>query len=557
MDFRRSILWVIFTASVIFLYNAWLRDNGRAGLFGEPPVAGVSAAAPTSSVPQPAALGSAALPAAAVAGGRAAVPTTAAVQPATLTDVRTDVLDVKLSSRGGNLVYARLLKYASEGEAGHDVVLFDDTATHKYMAQSGLVGGDFPNHETPMTVLPGPTTLGSANSVTVRLQSPVVGGVQLLRSYTFHRGSYVVDVRNDIVNKGTSAVSPQLYMQLVRDGKEPAQGNTHFYHTFTGAAVYDSKGKFQKFAFKDFEPQAKTIEAADGWAAIVQHYFVSAWLPQPETGSRQFYLRKLGADLYATGIMMQLPSIAPGAQLVQHDRLFVGPEVESQLEGLAPGFDLVKDYGWVTIIAKPLFWVLEHIHKLLGNWGWSIIGLTILLKLLFFPLTAASYRSMARMKAVAPRLNALRERHKDDPSAMNAAMVEMYRKEKINPLGGCLPVVIQIPVFIALYWVLLSSVELRGAPWLGWIHDLAAKDPYYILPLIMTGTSFLQVKLNPTPPDPMQARLMWIMPLAFSVMFFMFPSGLVLYWLTNNIFSIAQQWFINRKMGVPEFKSPS
>ena len=550
MDFRRSVLWVIFTASVIFLYNAWLRDNGRAGLFGEPPVA--SAPQAQGSVPQPAALGGATVPAA--GGAAAAAPV---VQPATLTEVRTDVLDVKVSSAGGSIVYASLRKYPSEADPKRDVVLFDDAGGNVYMAQSGLVGGAFPNHETSMTVLPGPTTLGSADSVTLRLQSAVVGGVQLLRSYTFHRGSYVVDVRNEVINRGSVAVAPQLYLQLVRDGKEPAENGTHFSHTFVGAAIYDSKDKFQKYEFKDIEPQAKTIQAADGWTAIVQHYFVSAWLPQPEVGSRQFYVRKLGADLYATGVMLPLPQLAPGQQAVQSDRLYVGPQIESRLQALAPGFDLVKDYGWVTIIAKPLFWVLEHIHDALGNWGWSIIGLTILLKLLFFPLTAASYRSMARMKAVGPRMNALRERHKDDPAAMNAAMVEMYRKEKINPLGGCLPVVIQIPVFIALYWVLQSSVELRGAPWLGWIHDLSAKDPFYILPLVMTASSFLQVKLNPTPPDPMQARLMWIMPLAFSVMFFMFPSGLVLYWLTNNIFSIAQQWFINKKMGVPEFKTPS
>jgi YidC/Oxa1 family membrane protein insertase len=556
MDFRRSVLWVIFTVSVIFLYNSWLRYNGGSGLFGEPPAVTATASAPagrTGDVPVPLAQNATALPGAAAP---AVVPSSPATAPsATLTSIRTDVLDIKVSSEGGNLVYARLLKYASHSDAKDDVVLFDNSASNTYLAQSGLVGGDYPNHKTPMVLLPGPTSMGSADTLTVRLQSPVIGGVQLTRSYTFKRGSYVIAVRNEISNRGQTAVAPQLYMQLVRDGNDPSTG-THFYHTFTGPAVYDSKEKFQKFEFKDIHEQVKTIKSSDGWLAMVQHYFVSAWLPQPDTGDREFYLRKLQPNLYAVGVMLQLPQLAPGAQTVQTDTLYVGPEIESQLQGLAPGFELVKDYGWVTIIAKPLFWVLEQVHKVLGNWGWSIIGLTILLKLLFFPLTAASYRSMARMKAVAPRLTALRERHKDDQAAMNAAMVEMYRKEKINPLGGCLPIVIQIPVFIALYWVLLSSVELRGAPWLGWIHDLSAKDPYYILPLIMTGTSFLQVKLNPTPPDPMQARLMWIMPLAFSVMFFLFPAGLVLYWLTNNIFSIAQQWFINKKMGVPEFSEP-
>ncbi|OIQ90407.1 membrane protein insertase YidC [mine drainage metagenome] len=556
MDFRRSVLWVIFTISVIFLYNSWLRYNGQSGLFGEP--AAVTAKAPASAgragdVPTPALQTPAALPGGAAAASVA--PGVASAPKATLTSIRTDVLDMKVSSEGGNLVYAKLLKYASHADAQDNLVLLDNSPNNTYMAQSGLVGGDFPNHKTPMTLLPGPTEMGGADTLTVRMQSPVVGGLQLTRSYTFKRGSYVIAVSNEIVNKGTTPATPQLYLQLVRDGNDPSTG-THFYHTFTGPAIYDSKDKFQKFEFKDIGDQTKTIKSDDGWLAMVQHYFVSAWLPHPDKGPREFYLRKLEPNLYATGVMLPLPTLAPGARTVQTDTLYVGPEIESQLQGLAPGFELVKDYGWVTIIAKPLFWVLEQIHAVLRNWGWSIIALTVLLKLLFFPLTAASYRSMARMKAVAPRLNALRERHKNDQAAMNAAMVEMYRKEKINPLGGCLPIVIQIPVFIALYWVLLSSVELRGAPWLGWIHDLSAKDPYYILPAIMTATSFLQVKLNPTPPDPMQARLMWIMPAAFSVMFFFFPAGLVLYWLTNNLISIAQQWFINKKMGVPEFSDP-
>ncbi|MHB1668530.1 MAG: membrane protein insertase YidC [Thiomonas sp.] len=555
MDFRRSVLWVIFTISVIFLYNSWLRYNGQSGLFGEAPVATAPAPAAvgrSGDVPTPTASVAAAPP----GGVPAPAVATAATSPAAqLTTIRTDVLDMKVSSEGGNLVYARLLDYTSHADAKDDVVLFDNSGSNIYMAQSGLVGGDFPNHKTPMTLLPGPTDMGSADTLTVRLQSPVVGGLQLTRSYTFKRGSYVIAVRNTVVNKGAAPATAQLYMQLVRDGNDPSTG-THFYHTFTGPTIYDSKDKFQKYEFKDISDQVKTIKSEDGWLAMVQHYFVTAWLPQPDKGAREFYLRKLEPNLYAVGVMLPLPTLAPGAQTVQNDTLYVGPEIESQLAGLAPGFELVKDYGWVTIIAKPLFWVLEQVHKVLGNWGWSIIGLTILLKLLFFPLTAASYKSMARMKAVAPRLTALRERHKDDPAAMNAAMVEMYRKEKINPLGGCLPIVIQIPVFIALYWVLLSSVELRGAPWMLWIHDLSAKDPFYILPVIMTGTSFLQVMLNPKPPDPMQARLMMIMPLAFSVMFFFFPAGLVLYWLTNNIFSIAQQWFINKKMGVPEFTQP-
>ena len=550
MDLRRSVLWVVFALSLVFLYNAWLRYNGQTDLFGTPPAKVASAAG--SAIPQPAPtpanLPTAAAPSpaapATIAGASKELP------PAQLTTIRTDLMEVRISSRGGNLVYARLLKYDSRSEPGKNVVLFDDTAHNKYMAQAGLIGGDFPNHETPMTVLPGARDLGSAQSLQVQLVSPDLGGVRLERTYTFTRGSYVVDVKNIVVNTGTAPVSPQLYLQIVRDGDTPPGDESHFYHTYTGPALYDNKDKFQKFEFKDLTATMAPRKADSGWVAMIQHYFVSAWVPEPYEGPRDFYTRKLDTNLYAVGVIQPLPKIAPGKQITTDAKLFVGPELESRLAAVAPGLELVKDYGWVTILAKPLFWLLEQIHKFVQNWGWSIIVVTLLIKLAFFPLTAASYKSMARMKAVGPRINALRETFKGDQAKMNQAMVELYRKEKINPLGGCLPIVIQIPVFIALYWVLLSSVELRGAPWILWIHDLSAKDPYYILPAIMTATSFLQVKLNPTPPDPMQARLMWIMPAAFSVMFFFFPAGLVLYWLTNNSLSIAQQWVINKKMGV-------
>lgn len=553
MDLRRSVLWVVFTMSMIFLYNSWLRYNGETDLFGIPPAHPKHAAsAPTSAVPQ-AVPGAAALPGATTAGAKStATPAvSAATRPAAQRiSIRTDLMEVQISSRGGNLVYAKLLKYESRTDPGKHVVLFDDSAGNVYMAQSGLIGGDFPNHETEMTVLPGPRNMGDAKTLQVKLVSPDLGGVRLERTYTFTRGSYVIDVQNTITNTGTAPVSPQLYMQLVRDGNTPPGDESHFYHTFTGPAYYDNADKFQKFEFKDLKTEPALKKADSGWVAMIQHYFVSAWVPQPDQGPRDFYTRKLGENLYAVGVIQPLPQIAPGKTITTDAKLFVGPQLESTLAALAPGLDLVKDYGWVTILAKPIFWLLELIHRLVNNWGWSIIVLTLLIKLAFFPLTAASYKSMARMKAIAPRINALREAYKDDQAKMNQAMVELYRKEKINPLGGCLPIVVQIPVFIALYWVLLSSVELRGAPWILWIHDLSAKDPYYILPAVMTATSFLQVKLNPTPPDPVQARLMWIMPAVFSIMFFFFPSGLVLYWLTNNVTSIAQQWLINKKMGV-------
>jgi YidC/Oxa1 family membrane protein insertase len=376
------------------------------------------------------------------------------------------------------------------------------------------------------------------------------GGVKVVKTYSFHCGSYEIGVRHAVTNVGDVPVSPQLYLQLVRDDKSPA-GGSRFYSTYYGPAVYSEAEKFQKVSFSDIEkgkgPDKHVAHADEGWVAMLQHYFVSAWIPA--TGARDYYTDKLDANLFRVGLREPLGTIAPGATLNNDANLYVGPTDERTLEKVAPGLDLVRDYGWTTILAKPMFWVLEKIHALIGNWGWSIILLTIGIKLVFFPLSAASYKSMARMKNLAPRMKDLQERHKDDRAKLNQATMELYRTEKINPMGGCLPIVIQIPFFIALYSTLLASVEMRGAPWLGWIHDLAAPDPFYILPVIMMASMFVQYKLNPAPPDPTQAKMMLIMPLVFGVTFFFFPAGLVLYWVVNNLLSIAQQWQITRMLG--------
>jgi YidC/Oxa1 family membrane protein insertase len=287
---------------------------------------------------------------------------------------------------------------------------------------------------------------------------------------------------------------------------------------------------------------------------MVQHYFATAWVPATET-HRDLYVGKLDNNQYRIGVQSRIENLSPGQEQSQTLKLFVGPQEERLLEQTAVGLELVKDYGWLTILAKPIFWLLEKIHTFVNNWGWAIVILTILIKLAFIPLSAASYKSMARMKEVQPRLLDLKEQYKGDPQKLNQAMMEMYRKEKINPLGGCFPVLIQIPVFIALYWVLLASVEMRAAPWVLWIHDLSKPDPYFILPIIMAVSMFIQTKLNPTPPDPLQAKLMMFMPIAFSVMFFFFPAGLVLYWVVNNILSIAQQWQINKMIGTKKLRS--
>ncbi|MDB6000563.1 MAG: rane protein insertase YidC, partial [Rhizobacter sp.] len=365
---------------------------------------------------------------------------------------------------------------------------------------------------------------------------------------------YVIDVKHEIVNTSAAAISPQLYVQLVRDGNKPP-GESSFYSTFTGPAVYTDGNKFHKIEFKNIEQDDVKIPktANDGWVAMVQHYFASAWLLGADGNAktpREFFTRKVDTNQYSIGMIESAGTIEPGATKALEAKLFVGPQEENKLSALAPGLELVKDYGWFTILAKPLFFLLTWLHSFLGNWGWSIVALVVLLKIAFFYLNKKAYESMAKMKAINPKVTEMRERLKDKPQQMQQEMMRIYREEKVNPLGGCLPIVVQIPFFISLYWVLLSSVEMRNAPWIGWIHDLSLKDPYFILPVLMTGSSLLQTWLNPKPPDPMQAKMMWIMPLVFSFMFFYFPAGLVMYWLTNNLLSIAQQWFINKRLGV-------
>ena len=368
------------------------------------------------------------------------------------------------------------------------------------------------------------------------------------------RSQYTVDVKDELRNTGAAPVNAQIYLQLQRDGTPPPGGSS-FYSTFTGPAIYSDEKKFQKVEFKDIEKRqagdtiGHVTKSNDGWVAMVQHYFTSAWLVNTP-GPREFVTKKDGNNLYSVAMVQPLAAVAPGASVAHDAVLYVGPQEENKLAALAPGLELVKDYGVLHILAKPLFWVLDQLHKLIGNWGWAIVGLVVLLKIAFYWLNASAYKSMAKMKAINPRIQELRERLKDKPQEMQQEMMRIYREEKVNPLGGCLPIFIQMPFFMALYWVLMATVEMRGAPWTLWITDLSAKDPYFILPAVMTATSLLQVWLGPKAGDEMQQKMMWVMPLMFGVMFFFFPSGLVLYWLTNNILSIAQQWVINKRLGV-------
>ncbi len=561
-DIRRTILWVIFGFSLVLLWDKWQVHNGRqATFFPGPPTA--TATAPTTAASQPPGATSASATASPAGSTPAAATAAALAIPRERVTLSSDVLRLSFDSEGGSLIHGELLKYTGAQDKSAPFVLLEDTPKHIYVAQTGLFGGDFPTHNTPMRVVPGARELGeSDNEVQLRFESPEVGGVKLIKTWTLKRGSYDVGVRHEVVNTGTSSVSPQLYLQLVRDGSKPDGTDNTFYSTFTGPAVYTEAKKYQKVEFKAIDDNKVDIEKSspNGYVAMVQHYFATAWL-LADGVQRELFVRKIepknNIARYAAGMSTALGEVAPGQTKAVDARLFVGPQVEKTMEGLTPGLELVKDYGMFTILAKPLYWLLDKIHSLLGNWGWSIVGLVLLLKIAFYWLNAKAYASMAKMKAINPKIMEMRERLKGNPQQMQMEMMRIYREEKVNPMGGCFPIMIQIPVFIALYWVLLSSVEIRHAPWIGWVHDLSAPDPYFILPLLMTASTLLQTALNPAPPDPMQAKMMWFMPLIFSVMFFFFPAGLVLYWLTNNILSIAQQWIINTRMGVPpQFNLP-
>ncbi len=533
MDTRRLILVLIFTFSSFMLWENWQKYNQP-----KPATEAAAAGQATGAVPTP----SVGLQ------GKAAPVTPTAVVPASTAEtftVSTDLLKATISTQGGDLVGLELLKYREQDQKDKHFVLFD--AKHQYMAQAGLIGEGLPTHRTTFKRVTGASELADGNDeLKVRLEAEQ-NGIKVAKILTFKRGSYLVDVAWEIANGSDKAIAPHAYFQLQRDDVAPA-GESKMVSTFTGPAVYTEADKYQKVDFSAIaDNKAKFAKTADnGWLAMVQHYFVAAVVPKDKT-QREFYMRKVdGSNIFQAGVIVPVAEIAPGAKGETSVGLYAGPQEQSSLKQVATGLDLVVDYGWLTVVAAPIFWALEAIHKLVGNWGWAIVILTIMIKAVFYPLSAASYKSMAKMKVLTPRLMQLKERFGDDKQRLNQEMMKLYQTEKVNPLGGCLPILVQIPVFIALYWVLLGAVEMRDAPWILWIKDLASADPYYILPVIMMVSMFVQTKLNPTPPDPIQAKVMMMMPLIFGVMFFWFPAGLVLYWVVNNVLSIAQQWQITR-----------
>jgi YidC/Oxa1 family membrane protein insertase len=533
MDFQRLIAFVVFSFSLLMLWNAWEDYKHPKSVQTAQNIQQQDSSLP--------------IPGQELQPSKPGLTISQTVKGARAI-VKTDLITVEIDANGGDLRDLTLDTYHQDTDKAKLLKLFEESGNHSYFAQSGFVGNDLATHKTVYELQPGEYDLKSGQNDLKVSMTAVLAGVEVVKTYTFHRGSYVIDVDYAIHNGGTTNIEGFPYFQFQRDGKKP-DGESSYVRGFTGPAMYTESGKFQKIAFSDIEKgkQDYVKSAQDGWIGIVQHHFVAAWItPDPANSvKREFYTRALGNDEYSAGMIMPVVKVAPGETKAVDMRLYAGPQDQEKLKVLAHGLEHVVDYGWLTIIAYPLFLLVSWLNSLVHNWGVAIILLTVIVKMAFYPLSAASYRSMAQMRKLSPRLQHLKERYGDDRQKLQEQMMKIYKEEKINPLGGCLPIVVQIPVFIALYWALMSAVELRQAPFALWIHDLSEPDPYYVLPLVMAATMFIQQRLSPKPPDPMQAKVMMFMPIAFSVMFFFFPSGLVLYWLSNNVLSILQQWRIN------------
>ena len=550
MDTQRLIALSVFAFASIVLWEAWQKHNAPKIV---PPSTSTVPAAPSSPANVAAPSASSASPRAPIpAVPGASAPSNAHGEPVT---VKTDLLEVELSTLGGDIRRVTMKNVHSALDRTQPLTLMEPDPKHYFVTQSGLLGDGMPTHKSAYEAAQRSFALAEGkDSVEVVFKARDVNGVDVTKRYTFRRGSYVIDVAYDVANKSDKPLAPYAYFQFLRDANPPSEqaAQTSAFAgvtTFTGPAVYTDEAKFHKIDFGDIAKgkQTHAKKAKDGWIGIIQHYFVSAWLPKAGA-EREYFTTKVGENLYTAGVTMPVGTIAPGGTATVDVPVYIGPQETETLEKVAPGLNLAVDYGWLYVLAAPLFWVLKWIHGVVGNWGWSIILLTIFIKLIFYPLNARAGRSMAQMKVLGPKMEKLKQLYGDDRQKLNQAMMELYKTEKINPLGGCLPIVVQIPVFIALYWVLLASIELRHAPWLGWIQDLSAPDPYFILPVIYAVSMFVQTKLNPQPADPVQAKVMLMMPIVFSVFFLFFPAGLVLYWVVQNLLTILQQWHINRTL---------
>ena len=552
MDNQRLFLFVALSFVVLLLWQSWMEDYG--------PAPQVETVAPQENALPPATTASlpggpadtADIPGAPadMATMERALPDTDVLKKGQFIDVTTDLFHIKIDTTGGDLRQADLLQYKATTEPESPPFrLLNDSLPNLFVIQSGLRAsvGTEPTHHVVYTAEQGSYRMADAADelqVSMVWRSPE--GVEVVKRYIFHRGSYAVDLQHEVRNNGTAEWQGRQYRQLQRT-QVAETGQSSFIYTYMGGVIYSPEEKYEKITFEDMLDEKLDRSITDGWAAMLQHYFLGALIPASAETDR-YYTNTLSSSRYVIGMISPNREVAPGSSALYETTIFIGPKLQDEMKQLAPGLELTVDYGLLTVLAQPLFWLLKTLHGLLGNWGWAIVCVTILIKLAFYKLSETSYKSMANMRKLAPRMKTLKERYGDDRQKMNQAMMEMYKKEKINPLGGCLPIVVQIPVFIALYWVLLESVELRHAPFILWITDMSSPDPYYILPLLMGATMLIQQRLNPAPMDPIQAKVMMMLPIVFTVFFAFFPSGLVLYWVVNNTLSIAQQWMITRRI---------
>jgi YidC/Oxa1 family membrane protein insertase len=534
---------------VFLMWQQWRIDYGPAPTEapsvtreggGEVPATAPTALSEDTGVPE--------IPSDAIEDHVAPATTAPSVAEREVVNVRTDVVNAEIDLAGGNLHRLELLHYpVSVDRPDLPFRLLGDIEPDVFVAQSGLLSAaDAPNHRARFRATRREYALGAADELEVRLDWESDGPIGVTKVYTFRRDSYLIDVRYEVRNNADTPWAGRLYGQFLR-AEVPPEGGLFRTYTYTGGVISGPEKPYEKIEFSDMEKNLLERETSGGWVAMIQHYFAGAWVPD-QSATNRFYSLEPDGVRYVLGLMTPGVRVQPGDSSVLSIGLYVGPKVQARMEAAAPNLKRAVDYGWLWLIAQPLFWLLDWIHGIVGNWGWSIIILTLLVKLAFFHLSAASYKSMARMRKVQPRITAIRDRYGGDKSQMNQKMMELYREEKINPLGGCLPIVVQIPVFIALYWVLLESVELRQASFIGWLDDLSLHDPYFVLPVLMGVTMLIQQKLNPTPPDPMQAKIMMALPFVFTFFFLFFPSGLVLYWFVNNVLSIIQQWVITKKI---------
>jgi YidC/Oxa1 family membrane protein insertase len=546
MDQKRLILYIALLFVIFSLWQAWQQDYHTPATQAETqatPV--VSSDAPPLSAQKQAQ--------AATAATEGLIDTTTSDQSASagqMVTVSTDTVNAVINTQGGNIVKLDLRKYPTALETPDDPEpLLDNTSERFYIAQSGLIGAQGPDSQEKQAIYSTEqssyTLAPSQESLPVKLSWTNEQGLTVNKTFTFKRGQYDVNVEYKVENNTDKPWSGQFYAQLKQ--KEASEnGGIFSLHTYTGGSISTADKKFEKVKFSDMKKKNLDVTTQGGWLAMQERYFLTSWIP--DASQTNHYYSRANGDVYTLGYVGPVITAEPGQNATANALLYAGPETGGELSAIAPNLDLTIDYGWLWPISAAIFWAMKHIHSVVGNWGWSIVLVTLLIKILFYKLSEKSYRSMAQMRKLAPKMQALKERYGDDRQKMSQATMEMYRKEKINPLSGCLPMLVQIPFFIALYYVLIESVELRQSPFIFWIHDLAVRDPYFVLPLLMGLSMFLQQKLSPKPPDPMQARIMMMLPIMFTVFFLFFPAGLVLYWLTNNILSILQQWYIMRKV---------